>query len=813
MDVLEQFLSGGVKGDAKKIAQQDQDALQILRNELEDARARVAKGTPEQKARAQSDIDAIGREMSRITGQKPAKQQDALEAFLSGSPPATTKAPPQAAPQAPSLAPTAAAPLGLRPAGPGEIPAYPGNLVAVQPPAQPEPPEPTFGQNVRRVLSQVLMPPAMRLAMPQQAEPFKMPAWIKGGGEAAAKMAEQTLLLPAHLAAGAGRTPEERAPAEAVVRALSTYKPGPEGQQILEAVGKTAEELKIPAVIPEATILSAASRAPSTAVPRAKQAMAAWKAELEPGLTRAQAEAQFAAKGKAGSMGAAMVEPNPYAGQITGEETARGQYPQIKLSKSAENVPVTEQAVRAQIGNEVLGTNQLRPGVVTGNEDTLRTEYTLAKRADTGPKGELLRQQIADEQVALSKYAEQRVKNTGASETLVSPAERGERINSFFAGPRIEGEAPRSLTTWFRQEKNRLYGDANAQVGNNPIKTANVDSLLSDPQFRAGLKLTSTEGVAGGAQELIELAKTVGFKDQAGTIHAPNTIGAWDAVRKAINANWTKDNAKVIRQINRAIDLDVAEAGGQELFKRADKLHEMEKDLLGSKGIKGLFGEIDSNGVETGRVPFDKLPDRLNQMPINQWRHIYDVADKFSRGEVRGPVNPKTGEPYWVLKVPENLRIEAESAKAEMLGSIAREVYQAGAAKAGVWNQNATNRILNARADKIKYAFPLSEQQAFHKLNIAGYMMPGEHAYEGAALQARRAGLIESHLEKGATAAGSTIGAAVGGPFGAALGGYVAGKAGAKSAEKMARAAALKEAQSYQKAMQETSKLSELLPK
>lgn len=804
MDVLEQFLAGGVKQDVKKSAQQDQDALQILRGELEDARTRAGRGTPEQKARAQSDIDAINREITRITGQKPAKQ-DALEAFLTGAPPA----PPSALPQ--QMVAPAGAPLGVRPAAPGEIPVYPGNFVPVQPPAQPEPEPPTFGQNVRRVLSQVLMPPAMRLAMPPAAQPFGEGQWIKGAGSAAAKMAEQTLLLPVQMAAAAGRTPEERAPAEAVLKAASTYKPTPEGERILGAIGAAFEASKLPPVIPEATILSAASRAPSTVVPRAKQAIAAWTAELEPGLTRQAAEAQFATK--RGSMGAAAVQPNPYEGMITGEETARGQYPQIKLSKTAQNVPVEEQAARAQIGNEVLGTNKLRPGVVTGNEDTLRTEYTLAKRADTGPKGELLKQQIADEQVALSKYAEQRIKNTGASETLVSPAERGERINSFFAGPALEGESPRSLTTWFRQEKQRLYDDALTQVGSNPIQSANIDALLADPQFRAGLKLTSTEGVATGAEDLINLAKTVGFKDQAGVVHAPNTIGAWDAVRKAINASWTKDNAKVIRKINGAIDSDVAQAGGNELYKRADSLHKMEQDLLGSKGIKGLFGEVDSNGVETGRVAFDKLPDRLNQMPINQWRHIYDVADKFSRGEVRGPIDRATGEPRWILKVPENLRIEAESAKAEMLGNIAREVHQAGAAKAGVWNQNSANKILNARADKIKYAFPLSEQQAFHKLNIAGYMMPGEHAYEGAALQARRAGLIESQLEKAGAATGATIGGFFGGPPGAAIGAYGGGKLGAKGAEKIATGKALKEAQAYEKAMKETSRLSDLLPK
>lgn len=537
-------------------------------------------------------------------------------------------------------------------------------------------------------------------------------------------------------------------------------------------------------------------------------------AVAEPGVMTpgsvAQMQAQFAAK--KGSVGASMVETNPFSGKITGEETVRGQFPQVKLSKTPQNVPVNEQALRAQIANEVLGTNQVRPGVVTGNENLLRNEYTLAKRPDAGPSAELLRKQIADEQVALSNYAEKRVQNTGASPTLTTPYERGQSINDFFAGSPIPGEAPSSIRTFFQREKQKMFDEAYQKIGNNPIKSSNVDALLSDPQFKSGLKLSGTESVATGAQELIDLAKTVGFKTEGGRFFEPNSIGAWDAVRKALNANWSPANAKVIRKINQAIDRDIASAGGGDMLKRADSLHQAEKTIFGSKGIKDVFGVLDSNGVETGKVSFDALPQKLNAMPFNQWKHIYDVSDKMSRGELRGPVDPKTGEPKWILPIPPELQAAAAGTKAEMLGNIAREVQQAGGAKAGVWNQNATNKILNARADKIKYGFPLPEQQAFHKLNYAGYLMPGEHGYEGAALQARRVGMIEGQLEKAGAVAGASIGGFIANAPGAAVGGYLGGKAGARGAEKLATRKAIKEAERRQKEMEKTSKLSDLIP-
>jgi hypothetical protein len=520
-----------------------------------------------------------------------------------------------------------------------------------------------------------------------------------------------------------------------------------------------------------------------------------------PGGTAAEAQAQFQAmQAKPGSAGAAKVEFNPYAGQITGEESARGQFPQVKLSKTAENVPVTEQATRAQIANEILGdTGQVRPGVVTGNENTLRNEHTKAKMANPTPEGELYKQQIANEQVALSNYAQKRVENTGASPSLVTPYERGQRINDAFAGD--DG-----LAGFFKGEKKKLYDDVTSKVGDNPIQTSNVENLFADKQFKAGLGLKGNEGVARSAEELINLAKTVGFKDEMGNVYAPNSVNGWVAVQKALNSNWTKDNAGIIRQINQAIERDIGAAGGLDLLKKADSLHQAEKTLFGSKGIKQIFGDIDPNGVQTATA-FDAIPQKLNSMPLDQWKHIYDTAEKVAKGTIDGPVDKTTGLPKWSVQVPEELRVSAQSAMNEMRGNIAREIYQAGAAKAGEWNQNAVNKILNARADKIKVAFSPEEQKAFHTLNVGGYLMPGVHGYEGAGQQMRRVGLIEGNLEKAGAATGASIGGAIAGAPGAAVGGYYGGKAGASAAGKMEAKALQKQATKSQQEMQKAAQL------
>ena len=194
-------------------------------------------------------------------------------------------------------------------------------------------------------------------------------------------------------------------------------------------------------------------------------------------------------------------------------------------------------------------------------------------------------------------------------------------------------------------------------------------------------------------------------------------------------------------------------------------------------------------------------------MPLDQWKHIYDTAEKVAKGTIDGPVDKTTGLPKWSVQVPEELRVSAQSAMNEMRGNIAREIYQAGAAKAGEWNQNAVNKILNARADKIKVAFSPEEQKAFHTLNVGGYLMPGVHGYEGAGQQMRRVGLIEGNLEKAGAATGASIGGAIAGAPGAAVGGYYGGKAGASAAGKMEAKALQKQATKSQQEMQKAAQL------
>lgn len=530
-------------------------------------------------------------------------------------------------------------------------------------------------------------------------------------------------------------------------------------EAIGQYIGESAESISQKTGIPKEDVenmIGTLSTAAGAKIQKAGQALPKLKEQFEKSFPKFEEKAPVAPASTPPTLvgvGAAKTEINPYIGKITGEESARGQYPTVKLSKIKEDVAPTEQALRADIANEVLGnTGQVRSGVITGNENILRQEYTEARSANPTPRSELLKKQIADEQNALTKYAEQRIENTGASKNLPSDYERGQLMNDAIAS--TEG-----LTGFFKNVKDALYQEARVKVGDNPVASTTLENLLNSSKFKSELKLKGIKDFTEGLDELLQLHKTQGFE---GT--KPGSIAGLEELRKSVNAQWTPQNKREIGRIVKAIDEDIAKAGGEDLYKRARSVHQAEQKIFESKGMDKLFGEVDSNGVQTA-TDFQAIPKKLNQMPADQWKHIYDTYDEISKGRVRGV--------GFDLELTPELMQYAEAAKAEMRGALAREIYQAGAGKTGVWNQNAVNNILNARAKKIEHAFSPEEQKAFHTLNYAGHIMPGVHAYEGAALQGQR---VNKFAEK-FPMIGRETGAATRIPFGATIGEKIGEKA------------------------------------
>ena len=582
-------------------------------------------------------------------------------------------------------------------------------------------------------------------------------------------------------------------------------------EQISEKTGIPSQDIKNMVVIGSMALPQAVREA----APVAKQVTQAVTAPVRQaaaelqvqrlGATPAEAQAQFQAmQAKPGSVGAAAASTNPYAGKFTGEELGGSEtFPKIKLTKIPADVPISEQQLRSQLFQEVLPGVNPRPGVVTGNDNLLRNEHALANMAEPTPLGMKMKEQIANEQIGLSKYAEDRVNATGASKSLINDEQRGERINDVFHGKSPEDMSGSSLMGYLNQAKQTIYNSAREKFGDNRINTSNIDNFFKDPVELSTAKAAGTGNVIEAAKELVELAKTVGFKLKDGTVAPPGSVAAYDYVRKRMNSPqvWSREKAGTISDINSALDRDIAAVADPALYKLGDNIHKLEKELFKSRGIDKIFGEVDKNGVITSATPLEKIPTKLNNMPKDQWRHIRDTLNELANGRVR---NAPEGLP----PVPPELMQSAKAAVAEIDGALAREVYKAGAGNVGEWSSQKANNVMNSVVgQKIVETFPPAEVQNFQKLNAVGQYTPALK-YEGAALQQRRVGL----LEKGLPSMGATAGAAIGGylgegPAAAAGGAYIGREIGAKlQAGKAARA----ETKAVKKMEKEQKKATEL---
>jgi hypothetical protein len=395
-----------------------------------------------------------------------------------------------------------------------------------------------------------------------------------------------------------------------------------------------------------------------------------------------------------------------------------------------------------------------------------------------------LKEQIANEQVGFSNYAQERVNATGARKTFTNDEQRGNFLNDVAYGVDREDMASSSLTGYLNQSKKEIYDSAFKNMGNKRINTNNADSFFSNAQQLATAEKDGTLGFLKGAQKELELAKTVGFELPNGEIAPAGSVAAFDAVRKSNNApgTWTPERANTIRKINQAIDKDIAAVADPALYKLGDKIHQVEKTILGSNGFKRLFGEVGENGTVTAKVAPEKLLSSLNNLRKDEWRHIRDTFSELANGRVRGA-------PEGLPPVPQELRQAAAAAVAEMDGALAREVYKAGAANVGEWNSNAVNnKLTSIVGEKILETFPPEEIRKFNALNYVGQFTPGLK-YEGAGQQSRRIGL----LEKGLPAAGTTVGGAVGGLLGEEAGAGVGAFIGLEVGTRMQAKKAVKE--------------------
>jgi len=404
-----------------------------------------------------------------------------------------------------------------------------------------------------------------------------------------------------------------------------------------------------------------------------------------------------------------------------------------------------------------LGLDTMRPAAVSGNLHEAGNEYATSLL--TNPRGQVIRDQLLKEQQAIRNYSGNLIKKTGANMDL-APEDTG----------RVIREPARSLNDWFDNRVTGLYQQAKQTAGEmGQVKPDNLNKLLADPDFKETL-LSSPAGTTLLGSIERQVARFKGVPVDGVTAEAPATVNSAEALRKWLNSQWSPGNSALIGKVKEAIDMDVANVGGGDVYKAARQLHQRRKQTIDNPEGISLLNQQDKYGGINQSLYDEKVPAKVLAMPTVQFKHIVDTYKNL----------------------PEELQPLGQQALAEIKGAMLKDLHIAGAGKTAFteganqaantenWNPKAVSQKLKAYSSKLSLVFTPEEMAQIKKLHDVGYVIAPPKAYKGAAAQEynlAQKGLINSAMPIGAVA-GTALGLGIGGPTGGMVGSAMGGGLG-----------------------------------
>jgi len=418
-----------------------------------------------------------------------------------------------------------------------------------------------------------------------------------------------------------------------------------------------------------------------------------------------------------------------------------------ELPKPKTSLPVSEQQANIQTMRDI-GLDTQRQSAITGDKFTAGQEYQHSKL--DSPMGDVVREQIQKEQGAIKNYADSIVKDTGA--TAASPEAIGQSVR-----------APlQALSEHYDNQVKGLYQAANERAGGIAgIEPEGFGKIMGTDSMFAGKAENSTlrRGIRAYMREQ-------GIADGSGNVQ-PITAQQAEGMRQYLNSQWSPQNSGLIGKVKEALDMDVAKAGGDDIYTQARALHAERKNTLDNpKGIASLLEESGPNGINQ-RVPDEKIGARIVGMPTGQFEHVINT----------------------LKSMPAELQPQAQQALSEIKGELAKQIYKAGDSGGtqngpSMWNAANVTRELNKQASKMALVFDDKELAKFQTLNRGGHILQTPSAYPGAAVQGHN--LLQRGMIWAPPAAGAALGHSIAGypgmAMGSALGSTLSGRV-AKAAD------------------------------
>lgn len=458
------------------------------------------------------------------------------------------------------------------------------------------------------------------------------------------------------------------------------------------------------------------------------------------------------------------------------KEPTLGEVAQGAAPKTAEVVPITKAlpaaaapapaltapaaraaaAERAAVLKRIgLTEPEMRTSAVYADPKAASTEFQMGAKVE-GEVGAFMKGVLDKEREALTNHAEDIVQGTGGTLGLDQKAltARGTTILAPLDG----------LKAWFDDKIGTLYKAADERAKGTPTALPSFADTLNDSSM-----LTNSDRVhlQGATQAYL---KKLGVLDKDGNFSGA-TVQQAETIRKYLGENWSPQNSRFVGALKDALDNDVTQAAGEDIYSQARAVRRMRAVTLDDpKGISKLLDASGPQGINRA-VPIERIPDSVASMPVDQLQHVVRTLDNM----------------------PPELQAQARAAKAEIKAHFANELLEAGNKNATQWNAKNVRAYLDANASKIGMLFTPEEIAKLNDLREAGNILHKDASYPGAAAQQHN--LVRSGMTGAARGIGAAAGAATGALFGApSIGAFFGDWLGNAAASKAGEAAGLRAA-------------------
>lgn len=377
-----------------------------------------------------------------------------------------------------------------------------------------------------------------------------------------------------------------------------------------------------------------------------------------------------------------------------------------------------------QLAGGQLG--EVRTSAITGDTGETGADWAHAKVQDAG--GKRMQDVIGNETNAVRSAANNLVDRTGTTADGVDqPAlrQRGTVIS----------DAVRGIEKWFDDNIKSLYTTAKQRANGIPIQNMpQTRALIGTPSEFYG----TTEGEALH-RGVVARAQHLGLMDDQGQFR-PATVNQAEQFRQYLGEQWTPRTAGVIGKLKDALDSDVAQHGGADLFDQARSLRSRRATLLDDPtGIAKLLHPDDRLGINRD-VPLEQVPDYIANLPTDQFNHVINV--------LKSSAHLGNGE----------LADSAAAAIREIKGHMAAKLHDAGSAPIqGGWSAKGFYKQLNQYSNKMPSVFSPKEMGDWKTVNDASNTLRMDRTYKGAKVEELNTGIGASlrakagHVARGAT--------------------------------------------------------------